>query len=102
MGYLAEERETIIQTDDASESWNVYTRQQKIMTKLRNLGYESFNEEMEGDRVIACEFSIPINKLSFRNPNSKGREYTDEQKQELADRLAKAREKKNGVEEKCY
>lgn len=95
MAYSAEERETIIQTDDTSDMWSIYTRQRKYINRLIKLGYEPFNKEMEGDNIVACEFSIPINKISFRNANTKGRVYTEEQKEEARQRLAQARASKN-------
>ncbi|MDA3730041.1 hypothetical protein PBV87_00750 [Niameybacter massiliensis] len=91
MAYSAEERETVIQTDDATEVWNVYTRQRKMINKLIKQGYEPFKVEKEGDNIVACEFSIPINKISFRNANAKVREYTEQQKEEMRQRLAQAR-----------
>lgn len=95
MAYEASERETIINISDLDEKWNIYTRQRKVMTKLKNAGYEPFNIEMDGDTMVACEFEVDYNKVSFRNANTKKREMTDEQKQLAAERLRKARESKN-------
>ncbi len=95
MSYTAEERETIIRTDDVSEEWSIYTRQRKVINKLTKLGYAPLSVEMEGDTIVSCEFSIPINKISFRNATSKERTYTEEQKEKLRQRLAHARANRN-------
>lgn len=95
MAYDIEERETIIQTDDISKEWSVYTRQRSVITKLKNQGYAPINEELEDGRVVACEFVIPINKISFRNANSKGRTMTDEQRREAAERMARNRKNRS-------
>lgn len=89
--YEVDERETIIQTDDISKEWVVYTRQRSMISKLQKQGYEATKVELEGGRIISCEFVIPINKISFRNANSTGRVFTEEQKREAAERMGKNR-----------
>lgn len=94
MAYTADGRETIIHSDDLSETWSIYTRQRKVINKLTKLGYTPFNVELEGEHIVCCEFTIPINKISFRNAITKERTYTDEQKEEMRNRLASARSNK--------
>ena len=89
MAYELDERETIITTDDNSNNWNVYTRQRKIINKLKKLGYEAFNEEVDDGRVIACEFNLNIGKITFRKAIANERTYTDEQRAEMVARLQK-------------
>lgn len=49
--------------------------------------------EINRDGSIYC--SVPTKYISVRHPK-KGREMTEEEKQAAAERLAKARERKNG------
>lgn len=91
MSYEACERETIIQTDDLSDTWNIYTRQRKLITKLSKQGYEPVKVEMEGDVIISAEFELPVSRISFRNANAKGRQMTDEQRQAASERMKKLR-----------
>ena len=74
--------------------WSIYTRQRKVINKLTKLGYTPFNVELEGEHIVCCEITIPINKISFRNAITKERTYTDEQKEEMRNRLASARSNK--------
>lgn len=94
MAYEASERETIINICDLDEKWNIYTRQRKVMTKLKNAGYKPFNIEMEDGTMVACEFELDFNKITFRNANTVKREMTEEQRLAAAERLRKARESK--------
>lgn len=91
MAYIPEERETHISTCDVDKKWCVYTRQRKIINKLNRLGYEMFNVEMEGDVVIGAEFYLDLNKITFRKAKSETREYTEEEKEIIAQRLAASR-----------
>lgn len=98
MAYEADERETHISTDDLSEEWVVYTRQRSVISKLQKQGYTPINVELEQGRIVSCEFVIPINKISFRNANSKGRTMTDEQRREAAERMARNRKNRSVCE----
>lgn len=89
--YEVDEKETHICTSDIEDHWEVYTRQKKIMTRLKNAGYEPVKVEVEGDKVIAATYHLDLNKISFKKAIVNKREYTDEERRETAERLAKAR-----------
>lgn len=93
--YDIDERETVAITSDVDDCWEIYTRQRKIMNVLNKRGYEPFKVEMDGDRVVAAEYMIPFNRISFRSAEQKKIELTDEQRAERARKLKEARENKN-------
>lgn len=87
--YSAEERETIITTDDIDKKWCVYTRQKKIINKLSKLGYEMFDVELEDGNVVACWFVLDLGKITFRKAVTKYDIMSAEEKLERASRLKK-------------
>lgn len=93
--FLPEERETIITLDDAdSKIWNVFTMQRKIIHKLDKIGAKPYKVEKDSeDNIISAEYKLNYNQISFRKISEK-RELTEEQRQILRDRMAKARSKK--------
>ena len=95
MAYEIDERESIITTDDLSDCWEIYSRQRKFINMLIKRGYEPFKVEREDDSIITAEFIIPIDKISIRSANSKGRQMTEEQKREAGERLRKGKENKS-------
>ena len=92
MSYTKEERETILRTDDCMENWIVFTRQRKIMTKLLKLPEfeEKRREYGTNNNIIELEGVIPFKSLSFR----KLRKLSEEMRQEMSERLKRAREAK--------
>ena len=93
MMFEACERETIISTNDEDKKWEVYTRQKKMITLFKNKGYEPVRIEMEGDSIVAAYFEIDLSKISVRKANTKVREYTDEERKEMAERMRAIRNK---------
>lgn len=87
MMFEACERETHISTGDEDKEWVVYTRQKKIINKLIKAGYEPVNVEVEDDRVVACEFHLDLNKITFKKAITSKRVYTDEERASIAERL---------------
>ena len=73
MAYDAVERETVLQTDDESGMWRVYSRQRKVISKL--LKMDSFEETYrieEDGRVVELEGMMPYKAMTFRiNTKSK-------------------------------
>lgn len=94
--YEAEERESYISTDDTMDSWVIFTRQKRMIALMKKRGYEPMDLEMEDGKVIGAKFIIPINRISILNANYKGRQMTEEQKLEAAERLRAGKEKKQG------
>jgi len=91
MAYVKEERETIFQTDDMMKTWNVYTRQRKVITKLLKLTEFVELDRLVGENgnIIELTGVIPFKNISIRN----NRVYNEKQKQELRDRLNKNKNK---------
>lgn len=92
--YDAEERETIVTTDDLCDDWVVWTRQKSMIRKLEKLGYTPVKVELEDDVVVGAEFVISNNKISFKNANYTGRKFTDEQRREAGERMRAAKDMK--------
>lgn len=61
------ERETVMQVDDETMEWVVWTCQPKMMTKFRNAGWEQLNVYREGNRVLSCEYRLPFNAITIRS-----------------------------------
>lgn len=78
MAYEKEERETHITTDDAMTTWNVFTRQGKIMRRLKKIGVEPCKVVKDEDgRIIEAEYEVDFKQINFR----KKIELTEEQRQ---------------------
>lgn len=90
--YDAEERETYITTDDTRDDWTIFTRSKSMIRKLEKLKYTPVKVELENREVIGAEYVISNNKISIRNANYVGRQFTDEQRKEAAERLKKNKE----------
>jgi hypothetical protein len=90
LSYLPCERETTLQIDDESNVWVLETRQNKIKTKLSRIGVTPVKEYPDG----GAKYILDYEQVSFRQ-KSKPRNLSEEQRQAAAERLAKARSKKN-------
>ena len=92
--FIPEERETIINLSDADKQWEVFTMQKKIIHKLEKIGAKPYKEEKDEDgNIISASYKLEYSQISFRKKGEK-RILTDEQRQILRDRMAKARSKK--------
>jgi hypothetical protein len=92
MSLEACERETAIHCDDETKTWSIYTRQQRVITKLKRAGIEPYKIQEDGAHWYK---DIPFERISFRS-ESKGRNMTEEQRKAAAERLRKARKAKGG------
>jgi hypothetical protein len=90
MSYTAPERETIIRCDDETKTWTIYTLQPTIITKLKRAGIEPYKVDEDGGHYYK---DIAFGQVSFRQ-ESKGRQFTEEQRKAAAERMKKAREKR--------
>ncbi|QWU14313.1 hypothetical protein SAMN04487895_101616 [Paenibacillus sophorae] len=89
----AEERETIIRSDDDCKTWSVYTLQQTIITKLRKVGAEAYKVDSDGGHYYK---DLKFNQVSFRT--GKERNMSDEQKQAASERFKEMHKNKNKKE----
>ena len=86
------ERETIVNASDGDGVVRIWTAQRKHITRMRR--NDSFAETATGYHggTEWAEFTIPASDWNPASGAKRKRNLTDEQRQALADRLAKARE----------
>lgn len=86
------ERETTVNASDGDGVVRIWTAQRKHITRMRRHG--SFAETATGYHggTEWAEFTIPASDWNPASGAKRKRNLTDEQRQALADRLAKARE----------
>ena len=89
MGYSRDEQETSLVFDNSTGEWNVYSTVPKHIRKLTNLT-ELIVLESEDGRPIAVKGSLAEKQVSMKNVPKK-REMSEEQRQQAAERLSKAR-----------
>ena len=83
MSYTSEERETVITTDETMTIWNIFTRQQKVMTKLKNIGVIPVKTRAEDGVTVEAEYNVLYKQISFR----KIMEFTEEQRQAKSEHM---------------
>lgn len=93
MALLKEEQE-ICMTKLATENvWRVYTSDRRYVTKLSKIGAEPYKTEKIGDEEVGWFYEIDEKQVLLRDIPKK-RILTEEQKQQMAERLKVARENK--------
>jgi hypothetical protein len=94
LSYTASERETVLNIDDETNLWHIYTLQQKIITKLAKANITPYRIDDDGAHYYK---DVPYNQVSFRAESK--REYTEEQKEAMGERMKimhEARRNKRG------
>ena len=88
----SDERETVITVTDADPVVRIWTAQRRHITRMRK--HDSFTETATGYHggTEWAEFTIPATDWNPATGAKRKRNLTDEQRQALADRLAKSRE----------
>ncbi|MBG9837934.1 MULTISPECIES: hypothetical protein [Bacillus cereus group] len=86
MTYSREEQETILNFDNSTGQWNVYSTVPKHIRKLSNL-CELENLEEEDGRPTAVKGILQEKQVTMKNL----RVMTEEQRLKAAERLSKAR-----------
>lgn len=97
-GHLtAEERETLLRFDYLDQCWYVETSVPTHITKFKKQGWEIVAQTLSKDgNVQAVEFKCNNpSSISIGRAEKRKRELTEEQRQKLAERLQKARNKKS-------
>lgn len=91
------ERETVMQVDDETMEWVVWTCQQRMMTKFNNAGWEQNNVYKEGNRVLSCEYRLPFNAITIRSKEAvnRKRELSPEHLAKLHKNIRKAQNAKS-------
>ncbi|MGG3890355.1 hypothetical protein [Metabacillus fastidiosus] len=90
MSYQREEQETVLVYNNADNEWDVYSTVPKHIRKLSTLT-ELNVLEYDGDRPIAVRGKLTEKQVGIR----KERVMTEEQRQQAAERMIKARENIN-------
>lgn len=81
-----DERETILSYNEADGHWTIYSAVQPHIRKFDKLNYPITDIDYYSDGEVAGKFyQVPKNAISFKSP--KKREYSEEQKQEMIQRL---------------
>ncbi|MDA1679468.1 hypothetical protein [Bacillus cereus group sp. TH152-1LC] len=86
MTYSREEQETILNFDNSTGQWNVYSTVPKHIRKLSNLCELQTLEEEDG-RATAVKGVLQEKQVTMKNL----RVMTEEQRKKAAERLSKAR-----------
>ena len=81
-----EERETACVYNEADGYWTIYSAVQSHIRKFDKLNYPITDIDYYPDGEVAGKFyQVPKNAISFKSP--KKREYSEEQKQKMIQRL---------------
>lgn len=92
MGYVSEEQEININKVRTDDYFEVYTNDSTWLTKLLKFA-EPIDPEYEDGRIISAKFRLKKNQVTLRK-SPKKREMTEEQRQEMAERMRKLHSKK--------
>lgn len=93
------ERETVIQMSSIDNEWNVYTSQKNIMRKIEKLGIEPYKVDKIDGEIVAKFYKVPKKQIKIVKQRAK-REYTEEERRILIERMNRIRElRKKGVED---
>ena len=89
-----EEQETIILWDRKYPEANVYTFDPPLKRKLATMA-KAYPEQIRLEKADngSVEYTLPKNLVSIRSPRQ-GRKLSEEEKKDLAERLAKGRSDK--------
>ena len=90
-----EEQETVIIISRNSGTATLYSSDTRTRNRFRRLYADKLTKEFKQDgEVIAEEYEVDRRLVTFRKAVPKRRELTEEEKQELRDRLERMREEK--------
>jgi hypothetical protein len=81
--YLPVERETVLNTDDETKTWQVYTAQPSLIRKLKKLGIKPYWTEEDNGKIVAARYQLDMDQVYFKKPRVK-KELTEAQRQALA------------------
>lgn len=87
-----DERETAVTYNEADGFWEIYTAVQKHIRKFDKLGYECIKvERYEDGEIMAKFYKVPCHAISFRSPEKRTVNLTEEQRAELSERMKRMR-----------
>lgn len=94
MALTALERETTINMSDGDNLVHIWTAQRRVISRIRKDDRFTIVTEGNEDGTEWLTATIPADKYHPVTGAKRERNLTDEQRQELADRLARVREGK--------
>lgn len=89
-----DERETVIRTDEASDSWTVYTSSLSMFNKLSKLADPVRVVKGSSGKPVAWEFKLDMKSVHLRKPPAPRKAH-----EKVKESLAKAREAKKGAKQ---
>ena len=92
MALTALERETTINMSDGDELVRIWTAQRRVINRIRKDDRFTITSEGVEDGTEWLTATIPADKYHPVTGAKRERNLTDEQRQELAERLARVRE----------
>ena len=91
-GIPLNEQETVITLDHTAGTASIYTCDTRYMNKLDKI-YERKSVRRNNGKIVALEFEVPANLISFRSKSKKGT-CTEEERTRMAERMKERRAKK--------
>lgn len=82
------EKENVLVFNEETKEYQIFCSSPIERTRMKKAGFEPYKVDSEGNEY----YRVDRKQVSFRAP-SKGREWTDEQRQAAAERLRIARKK---------
>lgn len=96
MGLTRMEQETVIRYNAEEDFMEIYTAYPPLMRKLdEQPAYTKIREDKYEGEVIAMTFKADKKLLTLRSKRKTGREMSEEERQKVAERFAKARSEKS-------
>jgi len=92
MGYLLEERETHLNYDALTKTWEAWTNMPHIAEKLRKCGWKQTHVGVANGEEVDWTFTGEPTAITFRDMTKPKRERTDAQKR-ATERLIASKDK---------
>lgn len=81
--YSKEERETILLNNDEDKEWDIYTRQPRVMKRMKDLNISPYKTETEDGVIIAAYYKLDLNQVSFRKKVVLSEEEKEKRRQNM-------------------
>lgn len=80
------EKETIINFNEEDKMASIYTRMKRVMTHMKNKGFEPSEVYKEGTKIISMSWEIPVSNIALPRKKKK-RTLSKEHKEKLSKNL---------------
>lgn len=61
----SEKKSTVLRTNDSSNVWDLYTREQEMIKRMKNLDIEPCRIVTEGDEIIEAWYQLEQSQIQF-------------------------------------